>query len=83
MQGRPDPALPQIFVEQQSGGSGVSSGQEGGKWPGHGAAVAGKDAGCACASARLVVLAAMAIQPLATAVGERHANLRPKDSSIY
>lgn len=60
----------------------MSTGQEGGKWPGHGAAVAGIEAGCACASARLV-LAARTRQPLAAAVGERHANLRLKDSSIY
>lgn len=45
-------------------------------------AVAEIKAGCACASAGLV-LAGRASQPIATAVGERHANLRPKYSSIF
>lgn len=49
MQGGPDPALPQTFLEQQPVGAGVSSGQERGKLAGHGPVVAGGEAGCAYA----------------------------------
>lgn len=41
MQGGPDPALPQTFVEQQPGGARVSPGQERGEIAGQGAVVAG------------------------------------------
>lgn len=47
MQGGPDPALPQTFLEQQPGGAGVSPGQERGTVAGRGAVVSGKEAGCA------------------------------------
>lgn len=45
MQGGPDPALPQTFVEQQPGGARVSPGQERGEIAGQGAVVAGKKQG--------------------------------------
>lgn len=81
MQGRPDPALPQTFVEQQPGGAGVSPGQERGKAAEQGCVVAGKEAGCACRTNQLT-LAATVSQPLALLLRERHAKCRSENQQF-
>lgn len=61
MQGGPDPALPQTFLEQQPGGAGVSPGQEGGTLVGQGPVFPGKKRGVP-AEQNLLTVAVVAIR---------------------